>query len=805
MKDIYRVAVIGGGIVGASVLYHLARLGWTDIVLVERAELTAGSTWHAAAGFHAQNDNLTLARTQARMADLYRRIERESGQPVGLHVTGGIALAATPERWEMLLAEHSKFQGAGLETRLMTPAEIGAACPIVDTGGVIGGLYDPNEGYVDPHGATHAFAKAARHLGAEVLLRTAVTALNPARGGGWTVVTDKGRFHAGAVVNAAGLWARRVGRMAGTDLPLVPLEHHYLVTDDVPVLAELGREIPSITDLEGFTYLQPERKGVILGVYERNPRHWSPEGAPWDYGMTLLPPDIDRVMPELSIGYGRFPPLAAIGIRKWVNGAFTFTPDGNPLIGPVPGLRDFWVACGCMAGFSQSGGIGEFVARWIVDDDPGEDVFGMDVARFGPYATRDDYLLPVTAQFYARRFVLSYPNEQLLAGRPAKTSAVHDILSRQGAVFGVNWGLETPEFFAAGTQGFLETPTFRRSNAHDHIAAEVRAVRTAAGIFDSSCFARYDVAGPGAADWLDRLLSCRLPVAGRMRLAPLLSEAGRLMGDLTVSRLSEDRFWLVGSYYLQAWHMRWFSAHMPASGVALTNLSDDWAGFAISGPAARQIVAAVAEGSVEPSDLPFFGVTEMAVAGVPAVMARVSLTGELGFEVNVRRTDLPTLYQALLAAGGSHGLRPIGNRALDSLRLEKNYGIWNAEFTQEDSPLSSYLGAFVDTTKPDFIGKAAVLEAAKAPPRRRLVFLRLAESDAEAPTHAPVRTGNRIVGEVRASAWGHHVGASLASACVDRDALEDGSPLTVDVLGRSVSAWINHRPPYDPEGTRLRL
>jgi dimethylglycine dehydrogenase len=805
MAQRYRVVVIGGGIVGASVLYHLALRGWTDIVLLERAELTAGSTWHAAAGFHALNDNLTMARMQARISDLYRRIEAESGQSVGLHVTGGIALAATPERWEMLLAEHAKFQAAGIETRPMSPADIREACPIVDIGGLVGGLYDPNEGYVDPHGATHAFALAARRLGAQVLVRTPVTGLLPRVGGGWTVETDGGRFHADAVVNAAGLWARRVGRMAGVELPVVPIEHHYLVTEEVPELARLGHEIPSITDLEGFTYLQPERKGVIMGVYERDPRHWSTDGAPWDYGMSLLPPDIDRVMPELAVGFGRFPALADVGIRKWVNGAFTFTPDGNPLIGPVPNVRDLWVACGCMAGFSQGGGIGEVLARWIVEGDPGEDVFGMDVARYGPFASRDDYLLPTTAQFYARRFVLSYPNEQLPAGRPEKTSAVHDILSEQGAVFGVNWGLETPEFFAPGVARFHETPTLRRSNAHDYVATEVHAVRNAAGIFDSSCFARYEISGPGAADWLDHLLACRLPRPGRMRLAPMLSQAGRLMGDLTVSRLGEDRFWLIGSYYLQAWHMRWFAMHMPASGVTLANLSEEWAGLALSGPASRRILTGVADGSVDAADFPFLGVRELAVAGVPAVVARVSLTGELGFEVNVPRRQLTAVYRALLGAGGPHGLLPIGNRALDSLRLEKNYGIWNAEFTQEDSPLSSYLGAFVDTAKPDFIGKTAVLRAADVPAPRRLVFLRLAETEAEAPVHAPIRVGTRIVGDVRASAWGHHVGASLASAYVDTAAVEDGADLSADVLGTSVSAYMNRRAPYDPDGVRLRL
>ena len=407
MKSHYRVVVIGGGIVGTSVLYHLTRLGWSDIALIERAELTAGSTWHAAAGFHALNDDPNIAALQAYTINLYREIEQESGQSVGLHMPGGYSLATTPARWEFLKAEWALYQTLGIGTRLATPEEIVADCPIVDPTGLLGGLFDPHEGAVDPHGATHAFAGAAKKRGAEVILRNRVLALTPLPDGDWRLDTEHGPVTAEHVVNAAGLWARRVGRMAGIDLPVTPMQHHYLITEDLPQLLARKDEMPCVTDLEGFTYLQQERKGVLLGVYERNPRHWHTDGAEWDYGMDLIPEDIERIGEELAIGFRRFPCLENAGIRRWVNGAFTFTPDGNPLVGPVPGLNNYWTACGCMSGFSQGGAIGLVLANWIVHGDPGHDIFGMDVARYGAFASNDTYLRDMTAQFYARRFVHS--------------------------------------------------------------------------------------------------------------------------------------------------------------------------------------------------------------------------------------------------------------------------------------------------------------------------------------------------------------------------------------------------------------
>ena len=803
MKSHYRVVVIGGGIVGTSVLYHLARGGWSDVVLIERAELTAGSTWHAAGGFHALNDDPNIAALQGYTIRLYDEIQAESGVSVGMHMTGGVSLAASDERWEMLEAERAMYETMEMETRLVTPEEIRELCPIIDVTGLRGGLYDRHEGYMDPHGTTHAYAGAARKRGAEIVLRNRVLELLPTADGGWRVVTEQGTVTAEHVVNAAGLWARRVGRMAGVDLPVVPMQHHYLVTEDIPLLAGLGREIASVTDLEGYTYLQPDRKGVLLGVYERNPRHWQPEGAAWDYGMDLLPTDVERILPELEIGYARFPVLAEAGIRRWVNGAFTFTPDGNPLVGPVPGLRNHWVACGCMGGFSQGGAIGLVLSRWMIDGDPGADVFGMDVARYGAFASREAYLRDTTRQFYARRFVISYPNEELPAGRPLKTTPCHAAFLEEGAVFGCTWGMETPQYFA-GAPGFVEHPTLRRSNAHALVGAEVRATREAAGMFESAVYARYEVSGPRATGWLDRLLASKLPVVGRVRLAPMLAPSGKLMGDLTVSRLAHDRYWLIGSYYLQAWHGRWFQDHMPPDGVTLRNLSDHWLGFALSGPASRAIVEQVLDRDLSNQSFPFMACSDLSFRGAPAVLARLSLTGELGYEINVPASSQLGLYRALVDAGRVHGLRNIGNRALDSLRLEKSYAIWSTEYTQSVTPGACGLARHVAYDKGGFIGREAALAERMTPSSRVLATVEIDATDADAAGFEPVKCDGRMVGYVTSGAYGHWVGRSLALAYVDREVVAAGPALTVDVIGEPRAARLLDVPAYDPQGLRLR-
>jgi len=804
MKSQYQVVVIGGGIVGCSVAYHLTLRGLTDVAVIERKELTAGSTWHAAGGFHAINSDFDVAALQKYTIALYPQVEAEGGQSIGLKLSGGLELAGTPERAEWLKSELAWLRAMGTDARLLTPEEAVEMVPIIDPTGLTGALFDPHEGNLDPNGATHAYAGAAKQRGTEIILRNRVLSLGRLPSGEWRVDTEKGAITAEHVVNAAGLWARRVGNMVGVDHPLVPMPHHYLITEAIPEVAAIDGLMAAVTDLEGFTYLQREGDGVLLGVYEQHPRHWSVDGAPWDFGMTLFPEEIDRIMPELSIGFERFPVLQNVGIRRWVNGAFTFTPDGNPLVGPVEGIRNYWAACGCMSGFSQCAGIGLVLANWIVDGDPGLNAFGMDVARFGPYASNDRYLRDTTAQFYARRFVMAYPNEQLPAGRPLKTTPCYDDFLAAGAKFGVNWGLEVPLYYAE-TPAFEEHDTLGRSNAEPIVAAEVDAVRNAAGAFEIAQYARYEVSGPDAEAWLDRLVSSRIPARGRIRLAPMLAASGRLMGDLSVTRLGEQQFWLTGSYYLQSWHQRWFREQLPDRGVTLRNITDAWMGFSVSGPESRAILERLAHDDLSDKAFPFLAVRQMDVGTARAVVGRISLTGELGYEVVVPTVQHRTLLQQLREAGQPSGLRLIGDRAIDSLRLEKAYGIWNAEFTQACTPGMSGLDRFVAFDKGDFIGRDAALREREAGADQRLVLLEVDATDADASADDGIWSGDRRVGVVTSGAYGHHVKKSLALAYLDRDAIESAAELAVFVVGEPREARILPEAPYDPTGSRLRV
>jgi dimethylglycine dehydrogenase len=803
LKDRYQVVVIGGGIVGVSVAYHLALRGLTDVAILERSELTAGSTWHAAGGFHAINADTRVAALMRYTIGLYPQVERESGQSVGLHMSGGLELAGTEERWRWLKSELAWVRTQGTDARIVTPDEAAEMVPILDPAGLHGALFDPEEGNLDPNGATRAFATAARNRGAEVVEHNRVVGLARTPAGDWRIETERGPVLAEHVVNAGGMWARRVGRMAGVDHPIAVILHHYLVTEEIPAVAAIGGDMAAVTDLEGFTYLQKEGNGVLLGVYETHPRHWTTEGAPWDYGMTLFPEEVERILPELTIGFERFPVLKDVGIRRWVHGGFTFTPDGNPIVGPVAGVPNYWAACGCMAGFSQGGGIGLAVANWIVDGDPGFDVFGMEVTRFGAYANNDRYLRDTTGQFYARRFVMAYPNEELPAGRPLKTTPCYDALADAGARFTVNWGLEAPLYFAP-SPGFVETDTLGRSNAEPIVAEEVAAVRTAAGAYEIAQYARYEILGPGAEAWLDHLLASPIPPVGRIRLAPMLSERGRLMGDLTVARLGDDRFSLTGSYYLQDWHMRWFLAHAPDRGVDIRNVTDALMGFSVSGPASRSIVQALAHDDLSNDAFAFLSIRTMDVGSASAVVGRISLTGELGYEIVVPAAHHRTLFHELREAGEAHGLRPIGDRAVDVLRIEKGYGIWSAEYRQDRTPAMSGLDRYVAFDKGAFVGREAALRERETGPKQRLLTLEVDAADADASRDEGIWVGERCVGEITSGAYGHTVGASLALGYLDRDVAEPGADVTVYVIGDPRNARILREPPYDPAGARLR-
>lgn len=800
MKSHYRVVVIGGGVVGASVLYHLAKLGWSDVCLIERSVLTAGSSWHAAGGIHALNADPNIAQLQAYTIDLLSEIEAESGQNIGLHMTGGLTMAGTPDRWEWLQSAYRTFQSIGIDDcRLVTAEEAVALNPIMSGEGLLGGMWADREGYIDTTGTVHAYAGAAKKRGAEVIEHNRVLELNQTLEG-WEVVTEKGTVSCEHVVNAAGLWAKQVGRMAGVELPVSPLNHHYLISDTIPQLEELNFEVPMTVDLEGFTYLRQDQKGVLLGIYEINHQHWMMDGAPWEYGFELQQEDPDRIENELTLGFERYPCLQEVGVKTWVNGAFTFSPDGNPLVGPVPGKRGYWSACAVMAGFLQGGGVGKSLAEWMIRGTPEADVYGMDVARYGVWAENKQYIKETTGQFYTRRFVMTYPNEQLPAGRPLKTAGAYADMTAAGCQWGQSWDLEVPLYFAES--GFSETPSLKRSNAHEIVAQECKAVREGVGLLDITGFSRFEVTGPNAEAWLNRIMASRLPGPGRARLAPMLAEDGRLKGDLTVFNWGDGTWWIMGSYYLRAWHMRWFEDHMDA-GVTVCDLGDELGGFSLSGPASRAVIERLTEGPV--GALPFMGCGAFDIGLLRCKVGRLSVTGELGYEIHCRGGDHATLRKALLAAGAPENIREVGFNALLSLRIEKSFGIWNAEFTQGYTPAMTGMDRWIDWDK-EFVGKAtAVAERTGNGPTQVQVTLEIDADGADASGYEPIWASGKQVGFVTSGAYGHHIEKSLAMALVDVDKAAPGAELSVHVVGVERVARVIPASPYDASGKAMRL
>jgi dimethylglycine dehydrogenase len=801
MRTTARVVVIGGGVVGCSVLYHLTREGWTDVVLIERSELTSGSTWHAAGGFHTLNADTNMAALQGYTIRLYRELERITGMSCGLHHVGGVTLATTRDRMDYLTAERAKHRYMGLDTELVGPEEIAKLSPITDVTGVVGGLYDPLDGHLDPSGTTHAYAKAARMAGAEIILRNRVTALSP-QGHEWDVVTEQGTIRAEHVVIAAGLWAREVGRMAGVYLPLHPMEHQYFVTDDIPEVYNHGSELPHVMDPAGETYLRQEGRGLCIGIYEQKATPWAVGGTPWDFGHELLNDDLDRVAEPLDAAFRRYPVLGRAGIKRVINGPFTFAPDGNPLVGPIPGKPGLWSACAVMAGFSQGGGVGKALAEWMTHGETESDIYAMDVARFGDWTGPDWTRLKVTEN-YQRRFSISYPNEELPAARPLRTTPAWGLWDAQRAVWGSAFGMEHVNYFALEGEDRHEVPSFRRSNAHAAIGAECRAVREAVGINEIHNFGKYLVEGPEAVSWLSRIMAGRIPAEGRITLTPMLSPKGRIIGDFTMMRLGPETVQLTASYSAQYFHLRWFKAHA-APGVTVTNVSDARLGFQIAGPRARDVLAAATGADVSTAAFPFLSVRHLAIGHIPVTVARVSYTGDLGYEIYCDAQHQVALYHLLAAAGTPHGMRPFGMRAMMSLRLEKPFGSWMREYKPDYTPVETGLDRFIDWTRNGFIGAEATAAARDAGPSRKLACLIVDAADADVVAWEPIFDGEAVVGFCTSGGYAHHAGQSVALGFLPPDRVHDGERFTIEILGQRRPATVRTTALFDPDAARMR-
>ena len=847
MKTHAKAIVIGGGVVGCSVLYHLAKAGWKDIILIERSELTSGSSWHAAGGFHTLNGDPNVAKLQAYTVGLYKELEELSGQSCSLHLTGGVMMADSPERMDFLRMTHARGRCLGMETELITPSEAKAMFPLMDESHFVGALWDPVEGHLDPSGTTHAYAKAAQVLGAEIELRNPVLEITQDTDGIWNVVTKNGTIKTEHVVNAGGLWAREVGRMVGLELPLLAMEHMYLLTDDMPEVTEFnsetGRELVGVIDFKGEIYTRQERNGLLLGTYEKACKPWSPIKTPWDFGHELLQPDLDRITPSLEVGFKHFPAFEKAGIKQIINGPFTFAPDGNPLIGPVPGLTNYWSACAVMAGFSQGGGVGLALANWMVDGDPGFDVFAMDVSRFGEWATIK-YTNAKVRENYSRRFSISFPNEELPAARPQQTTPLYDIMLNENfAVMGDTWGLETPLWFAPSKKEAHDVLSFHRSNDFKHVAAEVEAVRNSVGVTEISNFAKYEVSGADAEAFLNYLMTNNMPKLGSIILTPMLNENGKLIGDFTIAKASENRFLIFGSLSATKYHMRWFEKHSKFyKSLKIKRFDMTLHGLSIAGPNSRKVLQKLVDEDISNSKFQFMSFREMDVNGAPCMINRLSYSGDLGYEIWMAPEYQRKVYRGIKKQGAEFNIKDFGMRALLSMRLEKNFPSWFAELRPIYGPYESRMERFIKINKPKFIGqKAAKQELLHGPKISRTSFIIDADTSdvsGDEPIWAKTEKdydfidpphkhgakrfnskGNelsssnsqqdgkwKVVGWVTSGGYAHSIKASMAQGYIPTDLSQvtQKGLFEIEILGKRYPCQIMDNPPFDPLGKCMK-
>ncbi|MFT5217942.1 MAG: dimethylglycine dehydrogenase [Planctomycetota bacterium] len=802
MNSSYRVVVIGGGVVGCSILYHLAKNGWKDVALIERTELTSGSSWHAAGGLFTITRPNTAAEIHRYTFQIYRELEKESGQSCGFHDTGGINICRTQEEMDSNAMMQSACRRLGIESHFISPDEARQKAPVLDSGPILGALWEEEGGHVDPASATQAFAAAARKLGAEVFRHTPVTATRQRSDGSWDVETEKGSIHAEYVVNAAGLWGREIAAMAGIDLPLVPVEHHYLVTESLPIIESLDFELPQINDNETGCYARQEGMGLLLGAYEKTCTHWAKDGTPLDFGHELLPDDLSRMEWNFEKAVELMPCLAEAGIKRIINGPMIFSPDLGPLIGPHPALRNYFCANGVMAGFNQGAGIGRVLAEWIIQGEPEVDVFCWDVARFGDWADKA-YVEKTTRYFYENRSEKIYPYQEFEIARPIHKPAVYDRLKQANAVFGSSFGLEHANWYAAKGIEPKDSLSYRQPNWWKPVIDEGKRIRNELGLMEFSAMAKFEVSGPAAEGWLNHVMANSMPAAGRIALSPMLSAHGRLAGDFSISRLAGDRFLLLGADNMQLAFMRIFKQTLPAKGVTLKNLSADYGGLHICGPNAQALISRLAGHDMNSASFPFMSVAEMKLGNIDSVkVLRVSFTGETGYEMYLPMHQQLALFDLLMSEGANLGLGLVGTRSLMQTRLEKSFPAWGLELSLDYTAVEADMDRFVKLDKTDFIGRDAVL--AYAPPREKTITLTVDAGDCAIWGDEAIFLDGEAIGYTTSGGFGPVTETHIALGYVDYDAWQPGGNYQVEILGQRKAAELQTGVLYDPSGSKMR-
>ena len=810
MKTHARVVVIGGGVVGVGTLYHLAKKGWSDVVLVERRELTSGSTWHAAGLLPLFNMSYSVGQIHKYSVELYRTLEQETGQNVGLRLVGNIRLAMNRDRMD----EYRQYAGVartiGVDVEFLTPAEIEEIWPLCTIDGLVGAIRHPGDGYVQPADLTQALAIGARRGGAELYRNTTVTSISRTTTGEWCVHTDKGDIVCEHVVSATGNFARRTGAMVGLDIPVIPVQHQYIVTEPHPeIQARHAAGLPEmgvLRESDGSWYLREERGGLILGPYEVGAPACYVDGPAEDCEYELFQEDLERLEPHIEAAINRVPAFGEVGVKQVFNGAICYTPDGSPIIGPAWGIDNFWLNEGHSFGITAAGGAGFQLAEWIVEGEPTIDMMGVDPRRFGDYATRA-YLVKKNEEAYANVFTTHYPDEERAAGRPLRTAPCYDRLKALGAVFGQKFGWERANWFAPEGVEPVDDWSFRRSCWFEHVGRECRNVGENVGLLDMTAFAKCRVSGPGAEEFLDRLVANRIPArSGPVRLVHALNTRGGVLSEFTVWREGADSFYLVSAGAFQRLDHDWIRRHAPRDGsVHFENLTNQFGVLVVAGPKSRELLARVTDADLSNAAFPWLSGRWIDVGLAPSLALRVNYVGELGWELHHPIEYQNHIFDALMEAGRDLGLAPFGIRAMDSMRLEKSYRMVGTELSVEYAALESALGRFVHLNKADFIGRDALQRWMERGFSNRLVTLEVHDvTDADALGNNPLFVGGEVVGRATGGNYGFRVGKSLALAMVRPELAETGTTVEMDILGTMHRATVIPESPYDPENARLR-
>ena len=804
MKTHARVVVIGGGALGTGLLYFLTKEGWDDVVLVEKGELTSGSTWHAAGLVPHFIGGLSMAKLHHVGSELYKSLERETGQATGWHGCGAIRLALNDDEVDWFHHVKGMLDYLDIECHLIGQDEIRTLHPLLIVDDVKMGFYTPTDGHTDPASSTHAMAAGARLGGAEIYRQTQVLDTRLLDSGEWEVITDKGSIICEHVVNAAGSFAKQVGEWVGLELPIVNMEHHYLVTENLPEVEALDHEPPVVRDPKASCYYRQEQQGILIGPYEKQgAQAWGLNGVDWSFDMELLSPALERLEGSLEQAAERIPCWADAGIKRVVNGPITHTPDGGFLLGPGAGLRNYWLCCGASIGITQGPGCGKYLAQWMVHGQTEINVRDMDPRRYGQWAS-GDYAIAKSIDEYQQMYQPYLPGENREVGRPTRVTALYDDLKQKGALYGDTFGWERPKFFAP--KGLNEIHGFRRSNVFDIVGDECRAVRKSVGVADLSSFAKYEVRGRDARGLLARVCANRLPRRdGSVVLSQMLTALGGIECEATVTRFTEEHYYLLSGAVAELHDLDWLVQHVtPGEDVAITNVTDDYGVLVLAGPKSRDVLSGLSDTDLtNEGGFTWMRAKEIKVAGIPVRALRVSYVGELGWELHCKMDVLKSLHDVVISAGEKNDIRHFGTYALNSLRMEKGYKAWGSELTTEISPIEADMGRFI-RKEGGYIGAKVVQQKKKDGVSLHLVYCQVDTDDADPMGNEPIYDGDDIIGITTSGAYGHCVQKSLMFAYVNSGFESPGTSFEVGILSKRKKAIVLAKPAWDPANTRLK-